>query len=64
VSFDTAYIRWRLRFAALETNCFEGLCEFVRVHFEKLLDLYYCEGYDSLNDFLEWAFERYLWEVK
>jgi hypothetical protein len=43
-----------------EAGCFEALCEFVRVHFDKLLDRYYLEGHDSLNEFPAWAFERYL----
>jgi hypothetical protein len=59
-SFDTAYIRWRTKFAPFEAGCFEALCEFVRVHFDKLLDRYYLEGHDSLNEFPAWAFERYL----
>jgi hypothetical protein len=41
-------------------RCLEALCEFVRVHFDKLLDRYYLEGHDSLNEFPAWAFERYL----
>jgi hypothetical protein len=48
-SFDTAHIRWRAKFAPFEAGCFEVLCEFVRVHFYKLLERY-LEGHDSLND--------------
>ena len=62
-SFDTAYLRWRAKFAPFEANCFDALCEFVRVHFEDLIDRYYREGYDALNDFPAWAFERYLWDA-
>jgi hypothetical protein len=61
--FDIAYIRWRADFAPFEMHCFEELCEFVRVHFDKLIDRYYREGHEALNDFPEWAFERYLGEV-
>jgi hypothetical protein len=63
-SFDPAYIRWRTEFAAFEVRCFEALCEFVRVHFEDLLDRYYRGGHESLHDFPAWAFERYLREVE
>jgi len=63
-SFDPAYIRWRAEFAAFEARCFEVLCAFVRVHFDDLLDRYYCEGHEALNDFPAWAFERYLWKVE
>ena len=35
LSFDTAYIRWLAEFAAFEANCFDALCEFVRVHFDR-----------------------------
>ena len=62
-SFDTAYIRWRAKFATFEANCFDEVCEFVRVHFENLMDRYYREGHESLNDFPSWVFERYLREV-
>lgn len=58
--FDQAYIRWRQRFAPFEARCFEALCEFVRVHFDHLLDRYYWEGHESLKDFPAWAFERYI----
>ena len=60
LSLDTAYIRWRTEFASFESNCFEALCEFVRVHFDYLLDRYYGAGHESLNAFPAWAFERYL----
>jgi hypothetical protein len=61
--FDIAYIRWRAEFAPFEANCFNALCEFVRVHFDNLIDRYYGEGHKSLNGFPAWAFERYLREV-
>ena len=60
---DAAYIRWRTEFAPFEANCFGTLCEFVRVHFDDLIDGYYREGHEALNDFPAWAFERYLWEA-
>ena len=60
---ETAYIRWRAEFAPFEANCFDALCEFVRVHFDNLMDGYYREGHEALNDFPAWAFERYLREV-
>jgi hypothetical protein len=63
-SVDPAYIRWRAEFEPFETRCFEALCEFVRVHFDDLLDRYYREGHESLNAFPSWAFERYLREVE
>jgi hypothetical protein len=63
-SFDPAYIRWRVEFEPFETRCFETLCEFVRAHFDDLLDRYYCAGYESLNAFPTWAFERYLRDVE
>ena len=63
-SFDPAYIRWRAKFVVFEARCFGALCEFVRAHFDDLLDDYYCEGHESLNDFPAWAFERYLWEAE
>ena len=59
-SFDPAYIRWRGRFASFDARCFEALCEFVRLHFDDLLDRYYWEGHQSLQDFPAWAFELYL----
>jgi hypothetical protein len=57
---DSAFIRWRAKFAPFGAGCFEVLCEFVRVHFDKLLDRYYLERHESLNEFPAWAFERYL----
>jgi hypothetical protein len=63
-SFEQAYIRWRGRFAPFEARCFEALCEFVRVHFDDLLDRYYCEGHESLKDFPAWAFERYIRDLE
>lgn len=63
-SFDPAYIRWRGEFAPFEARCFEALCEFVRAHFEDLLDLYYREGNQSWNEFPSWAFELYLREIE
>jgi hypothetical protein len=62
LSSDSTYVRWRRKFALFEADCFESLCEFVRLHFDELLDRYYLEGYDSLNEFPTWAFERYLRE--
>ena len=55
-----AYIRWRAEFEPFEAWCFAAVCEFVRVHFDDLLDRYYWEGHGSLNAFPAWAFERYL----
>jgi hypothetical protein len=63
VRFDVGYIRWRAEFAPFEATCFDALCEFVRVHFDELIDRYYREGHEALNDFPEWAFERYLRET-
>ena len=63
-SLDPSYIRWRLEFERYEGRCFEALAEFVRLHFDDLLDEYYCEGHESLNAFPGWAFERYLLEVE
>jgi hypothetical protein len=62
--FDQAYIRWREIFTPFEASCFEALSEFVRVHFDDLLDRYYWEGHESLNDFPAWAFERYIRDVE
>jgi hypothetical protein len=59
-SCDPAYVRWRGDFAPFEARCFEALREYVRVHFDNLLDRYYCEGHQALNDFPAWAFESYL----
>lgn len=61
--FDIAYIRWRVEFAPFEANCFDALCEFVRLHFEDLIERYYREGHPSLNGFPAWAFECYLREA-
>jgi hypothetical protein len=63
-SLDPSYIRWRLEFERFEASCFEALAEFVRLHFDDLLDEYYCGGHESLNAFPGWAFERYLLEVE
>jgi len=60
VCFDIGYIRWRADFAPFETNCFDQLCEFVRLHFDDLIDRYYRDGHQALHEFPEWAFERYL----
>ena len=60
VCFDIGSIRWRAEFAAFEAKCFASLCEFVRVHFDDLIDGYYRDGHEVLNDFPAWAFERYL----
>ena len=57
---DRAYIRWRAEFVLFEARCFGALCEYLRVHFDDLLDHYYGEGHESMNDFPVWAFERYL----
>jgi hypothetical protein len=62
LSFDTAYIRWRGEFEPFEIHCFAALCEFVRAHFDSLIDHYYREGHEALHDFPAWAFERYLRE--
>jgi hypothetical protein len=58
--FDRAYLRWRGKFASFEATCFEALCDFVRVHFDDLLDEFYLEGHESLMDFPAWVFERYV----
>ena len=60
---DQAYLRWRGKFASFEAMCFEGVCEFVRVHFDDLLDHFYLEGHESLANFPAWAFERYLQDI-
>ena len=59
-SFDPAYVRCRARFAAFESRCFKALCEFVRADLDNLLDRYYSEGHESMDDFPAWTFERYL----
>ena len=61
---DLAYIRWWADFTPFEARCFAALCEFVRVHFDDLLDRHYLEGHESLNDFPAWTFERYLRQVE
>jgi hypothetical protein len=43
-----------------EVNCFDQLCEFVRLHFEDLIDRYYRDAHQASHEFPEWAFERYL----
>jgi len=63
-SFDPTYLRWRAELASFESTYFEALCEFVRVHFDNLLDRYYWEGHESMDDFPAWAFERYLRETE
>lgn len=63
-SFEPAYIRWQMEFAAFEGSCFETLCEFIRAHFEDLLDRYYWEGHESLKDFSAWAFERFIRDLE
>jgi hypothetical protein len=63
LSLDAAYLRWRAKFAPFEANCFDALCEFVGVHFDDLIDRYYREGHEALNDFPAWTFERYLREA-
>jgi hypothetical protein len=63
-SLDPAYLRWREEFAPFEARCLEALCEFVRAHFEDLLDRYYRGGNPSLNEFPSWAFELYLREIE
>ena len=60
-SLDAAYVRWQVDFVAFEAGCFRTVREFVRAQFDTLLDHYYGEGYESLNDFPAWAFERYPW---
>jgi hypothetical protein len=57
---DPVYVRWRKEFASFEASCFTGVCEYVRVNFDSLLDRYYCDGHGSLNEFPAWVFERYL----
>lgn len=61
-SFDPAYIRCRARFVAFEARCFKALCDFVRADLDNLLDCYYSEGHESMDDFPAWTFERYLRE--
>jgi hypothetical protein len=61
--FDTAYARWRAKFLAVEVGCFDSVCEFVSVHFDRLIERYYLEGHESIRAFPAWAFEHYLREV-
>jgi hypothetical protein len=63
-SFDPAYAQWHAQFLPFESRCFDAVCEFVRIHFEELLERYYAEGNQSLNAFPSWAFERYLRELE
>ena len=64
-SFDPAYVRWRAKFAPVESRCFEALCEFVRVNLHDLLDRFLQEGHESIDEhFPEWAFEHYLREIE
>jgi hypothetical protein len=63
LSLDSAYVRWRAEFAPFEANCFDALCGFVHVHFDNLIDRYYREGHQALNDFPAWAFEPFLREA-
>jgi hypothetical protein len=58
--FDFSYGLWRAEFALFEAECLGIVSEFVRVNFDTLMDRYYCEGHESLNNFPAWAFERYL----
>jgi len=64
LSFDPAYLTWQAAFEPFEAKCFTAVCEFVRVHFDDLLDRYYWEGHECLNAFPEWTFERYLRNVE
>jgi hypothetical protein len=64
LTLDPAYIRWRLEFESFEVTCFGEFCDFVRLHFDDLLDGYYGDGHESLNAFAGWAFERYLQDVE
>ena len=64
-SFDPTYIQWRAEFAAFRGEVLRGalrVCS--RAHFDNLLDGYYWEGHESLNEFPAWAFERYLRETE
>lgn len=63
-SFDPAYLRWCAKFASFEARCFEELYEFVRAHFEDLLDRYYWEGNQSMLEFPTWVFDRYLADLE
>jgi hypothetical protein len=64
LTLNPAYSRWRLEFEAFEVRCFAVLCQFVRLHFDDLLDEYYGEGHESLSAFPGWAFERYLQDLE
>ena len=59
-TFDPAYLQWHTHFTTFEAGCFERLCDFVRMHFDDLLDRFYRLGHESLQDFPAWALERYL----
>lgn len=61
---DPAYLSWRLEFESFEVTCFGEFCDYVRIHFDELLDDYYCDGHESLNAFPSWAFERYLEHIE
>lgn len=58
--FDIGYIRWPADFAPFEADCLDQLYEFVRLHFDDLIDRYYGGGHQTLHEFPDWAFERYL----
>ena len=60
--FDIACVHWRAEFAPFEADCRDAVCEFVREHFDSLMDRYYAEGYEELIDSPAWAFERHLQE--
>ena len=59
-TFDPAYLLWEAQFTTFEAGCLERLSEFLRAHFDDLLDRFYQLGHESLQDFPAWAFERYL----
>ena len=63
-TFDPAYLQWHAQFTDFETGCFEKLSEFVRLHFDDLLDRFYRLGHESLKEFPAWAFERYLRHIE
>ena len=60
---DPTYFCRQAEFATFEADCFDVPCEFVRVHFDNLIDHYNRESHDSSIDFPSWAFERYLREA-
>jgi hypothetical protein len=64
LSLDAAYFRWWAQFQPFEARCLAAVCEFVRMHFDDLLDRYYREGHESLNAFSGWVFECYLREIE